>query len=112
MGFEHARPAAAVLTDFRRRPVFPLSFASRRSLDRARVRRFLTATRRATETFITILIVIGIPLRLDRRGDHPRRRHLDRHPAAPGRPAQDIARGYDPFVATASINHERTSGRP
>jgi hypothetical protein len=54
MGFEHARPAAEVLTDFRRRPFFRLSFASRCSFEGARVRRFLTATRRATETFIMI----------------------------------------------------------
>jgi hypothetical protein len=54
MGFEHARSAAEVLTDFRRRPFFPLSFASRRSFEGARVRRFFTATRRAMETFITI----------------------------------------------------------
>jgi hypothetical protein len=87
MGFEHARPAAEVLTDFRRRPVFPLSFASRCFFEGARVRRFFMATRRATEAFITISIVIGIPLLLDRRGDYVRRRHLDRHPAGPARSA-------------------------
>jgi len=69
--------------DFRRRPFFPLSFASRRSFEGARVRRVLVETRRATEAFITILIVIGIPLLLERRGDRLRRRHFDRHPAGP-----------------------------
>jgi hypothetical protein len=52
------------------------------------------ATRRATETFITISIVIGIPLLLDRRSAHLRRRHLDRHPAGSARSAgEGIARG-------------------
>ncbi|QGM48255.1 hypothetical protein [Methylocystis heyeri] len=52
------------------------------------------ATRCATETVVTISIVIAIPLLLDRRSAHLRRHHLDWRPAGSARSAgEGIARG-------------------
>ncbi len=117
MGFEHARPAAEVLTDFRRRPFFFAFLASRRFLKARGVdassRRPAALPRpssrsRSSSASRSFSIVAAIVFDVAISTGIPK--------APPGQPAQGIARGmtHSPrrLPSTMSERHDRRCAAP